>query len=153
MEVMMYPLVLAIHNVVRWVVLIAGVLAVIRAAIALVNKTTWGQIDRALGTLFTSSIDVQFLLGIILYFFLSPITRSAFQGFSEAIGNTSLRFFALVHPVSMLLAVAFTHLGGIQSRKAVTDTARHQKALTWFGLALILILLGIPWMRPLLPRL
>jgi hypothetical protein len=153
MEVMMYPLVLAIHNVVRWVVLIAGVLAVIRAAIALVNKTTWGQIDRALGTLFTSSIDVQFLLGIILYFFLSPITRSAFQGFSEAIGNTSLRFFALVHPVSMLLAVVFTHLGSRQSRKAVTDTARHQNALTWFGLAFILILLGIPWMRPLLPGL
>jgi len=147
----MYPIVLAIHNVVRWVVLIAGAIAVFRAVMGVVNRGAWSGSDRLVGMLYTSSIDLQFLLGLILYLFLSPITHSALQGFGAATGNPNLRFFALVHPFYMIVAVVFAHLGNSLSRKAGSDAARFQRALIWYGLSFVLILLGMPWMRPLLP--
>ena len=149
----MYPIVLAIHNVVRWVVLIAGALAVFRAVAGVVNRGAWSGSDRLVGMIYTSSIDLQFLLGLILYIFLSPITHSAFQSFGSAMGNPSLRFFALIHPFYMVLAVVLAHLGSSLSRKAASDAARFQRALIWYGLSFVLILLGMPWMRPLLPGL
>jgi hypothetical protein len=149
----MYPIVLAIHNVVRWVVLIAGALVVFRAVMGVVNRGAWSGTDRLAGMIYTSSIDLQFLLGLILYIFLSPITHSAFQSFGAAMGNPSLRFFALVHPFYMVLAVVLAHMGSGLSRKAGNDAARFQRALIWYGLSFALVLLGTPWMRPLLPGL
>jgi hypothetical protein len=149
----MYPIVLAAHNIVRWVVLILGVIAVGRALIGWFGRSEWTDTDRRLGVYFTSSIDVQLLLGLVLYLFLSPITREVFRNFGEAMGNPGLRFFGLEHAFYMVLAVIFAHLGSVFSKRASEPAAKFRTAAIWYGLALIVVLLGMPWMRPLLPGL
>ncbi|MGW8251897.1 MAG: hypothetical protein ACWGO1_14745, partial [Anaerolineales bacterium] len=114
----MYPIVLGAHNIVRWVVLILGVIAVGRAIYGWLTKGEWTDTDRRLGVFYTSSIDVQLLLGLILYIFLSPITREVFRNFGEAMGNPGMRFFGLEHALYMILAVIFAHLGSAFSRRA-----------------------------------
>lgn len=149
----MYPILLAVHNIVRWVALILAILAAVRAFIGWFGNRDWTDRDRKIGVYFTSAMDIQLLLGLLLYIFFSPITKAAFQDFGAAMSNEGLRFFALEHAFYMILAVVFAHLGSIFSKRAEEPVKKHRMAAIWFGLSLIIILIGMPWMRPLLPGL
>lgn len=146
----MYEFILALHNITRWAVLIFGILVAARAWLGWLGRREWAPGDRRWGTFFSISLDIQFLLGLILYFFLSPITRAALSNFGAAMGSADLRFFAVEHLLFMVVAVVFGHVGTALSRRAENSTAKYRNAAIWFTLALLLILLGIPWGRPLL---
>ena len=92
-------------------------------------------------------------MGILLYFVFSEITKAALRDFGAAMSNSGMRFFALEHAVFMLLAVVFAHIGSSLSKKAIEDTAKFKRVVLWFGLAVLFVLAGIPWSRPLLPGL
>lgn len=147
----MYTFVLAIHNIMRWVVVILAIVALVRAYWGWFGKRDWTPSDRKAGMFFSISLDVQLLLGLILYFGLSPITRSAIQNLGAAMSNADLRFFALEHFFIMVLAVILVHIGTITSRKAVETVSKHRRAAVWFTLAVLAIIFGMPWVRPLLP--
>lgn len=51
----------------------------------------------------------------------------------------------------MILSVGFAHLGSMLPKKAAMDADKHARAAIFFALALLFLLLGIPWGRPLLP--
>jgi hypothetical protein len=146
----MYSVVLAIHNVLRWVVLILAVVAVVRAYMGWLGKKEWTPADRKVGMFTGMAIDIQLLLGLLLYIFLSPLTRSVFQNFKAAMSVPGIRFFGLEHVLFMVLAVVFAHLGSILPRKVEDALSKHKRAALWFTLMLVVLLLGIPWMRPLL---
>lgn len=147
----MYTFILALHNLVRWVVLILGALAVYRAVAGYTGKREWTSADRKAGVFFGAALDTQLLIGLILYFALSPLTKAALSDFGAAMGDAGLRFFAIEHAAFMLLAVVFAHMGSALAKKAASDTAKHQRALIWYGLAFVVVLLGMPWMRSLIP--
>ncbi|MDX1414914.1 MAG: hypothetical protein R3293_12035 [Candidatus Promineifilaceae bacterium] len=147
----MYNLILIIHNLLRWLVLIFGVLAVIRAFYGWFGKKARAEIDDRLGLGFTVSLDIQLLLGLLLYFFFSPITRTAFQDFGAAMADADLRFFAVEHILMMVIAVVLVHIGRALSRRADSDAGKHKKAAIFFTLGLLVVLAAIPWSRALLP--
>jgi hypothetical protein len=64
-----------------------------------------------------------------------------------------VRFFAIEHALYMILAVVFAHLGSALPRKAEASVSKYKRAAIAFTLALLLVLLGMPWMRPFLPGL
>ncbi|MBE0697782.1 MAG: hypothetical protein IH586_12745 [Anaerolineaceae bacterium] len=148
---MFYPVVLTLHNIVRWLVVIAAILAIVRAINGLAFKRGYTQQDNKVGFWFTITMDIQVLLGILLYFFLSPITMSAMQNFGGAMGNAAVRFYAVEHILIMILALGVAHMGRSFIRKGSTAPEKHRRTLIWFGLAILLVLIGIPWSRPLLP--
>lgn len=147
----MYTFVLAVHNIMRWIVVVLAIVALVRAYWGWFGKREWSLTDRKVGMFFSISMDVQLLLGLILYFGLSPITRSAIQNLGAAMAEAGLRFFALEHFFYMLVAVIVVHVGTTLSRKAVDQVAKHRRAALWFTLAILLILVGIPWSRSLIP--
>jgi uncharacterized membrane protein YhfC len=139
----MYPLLLAVHSLLRWAVLAAGGAAILRALMG--RKHTWTPADDRAGLWFVLAMDVQFLLGLVLYAGVSPITRAAFADFGGAMGNSMLRFWAVEHLFGMLIAVALVHIGRVRIRKATDTARRHRLALIFYGLALAAILASIPW--------
>jgi hypothetical protein len=147
----MYAVVLALHNILRWLVLALGVWALLRAYLGWARSGAWTPLDRTAGLFFTIVFDIQFLLGLLLYFAFSGLTQAALSDFSGAMASTDLRFFALDHPLLMLAAVILAHAGSALSRKASGDRARHQRAAIFYTLSLAAVLLAIPWSRPLLP--
>jgi hypothetical protein len=147
----MYPAVLAIHNILRWVVLFLAILALVSAYRGWFGRREWTSADRKYGLFYTISLDLQLLLGLILYFVLSPLTRVALQDFGSAMANGELRFFALEHFFYMFLAVIFAHVGSITTRRATEGVNKHRRAAIWFTLALVAIILGMPWWRPFIP--
>jgi hypothetical protein len=151
----MYGFILAFHNIFRWVVLIAGILAVGKALLGWFGKKEWGKQDRLLGIVFTSSVDIQLLLGILLYFVYSNWALKAIldKGMSFVMGESQYRFFAIEHLFYMVLALVFAHLGSALPKRVEDEVSKHKRAAIWFSLALLLILAGIPWWRPLIPSL
>jgi hypothetical protein len=149
----MYAFVLAVHNILRWIVLFLLIIALARAFWGWFGKRDWTSTDSRVGTFYSVALDIQLLLGLILYFVLSPITRIAFSDFGAALANTDLRFFVFEHGLMMVLAVIFAHLGVATAKRAAEPVIKHRRAAIWFSLSLIAILLGMPWFRPLLPGL
>lgn len=147
----MYSFILTLHNIMRWLVLIFGVLAVLRGFYGWFGKKEWASIDDRLGLGFTSTMDIQLLLGLLLYFVFSPITKAAFQDMGAAMADASLRFFAVEHLLMMVIAVIIVHVGRALSKRATTDTGKHKRAALLYALGLLLVLASIPWERALLP--
>jgi hypothetical protein len=142
---MLYTIFLITHSIVRWLVVIAALAAVVKAFYGWITKMSWTKIDDQLGIWFTSILDLQLLVGLVLYVFLSPITQTAFSNFGAAMKDTVLRFFAVEHISIMILAVVLAHVGRALSRKAVEPLQKYRWAAIGFGLAVLAILFAIPW--------
>ena len=145
----MYNIFLVFHNILRWVVLIGGLLAVGRAIWGWQGKKEWTPLDSQFGLVFTIGMDVQLLLGLLLYFVLSPITTTAFSDFGAAMSDGNVRFFVVEHIFAMVLAVALVHIGRSRAKKAADALSKHKTAAIFFTIALLVILAAIPWSRPL----
>ena len=145
----MYTGLLHTHNMFRWLVLITLFLAVIFAFAGWFKKLDWNKKDNLSGLLLTIFMDIQFLVGIILYAFVSPVTKAAFSDFGAAMKNADLRFYAVEHILMMVIALVLVHIGRAKSKKATAPWKKHRNAAVFYGIALILILAAIPWDRAL----
>ena len=149
----MYSFVLAVHNILRWVAIILAIVALARAYSGWLGRREWTATDRKIGGFFASAMDLQLLLGLILYIVLSPTTRTAFSNFGAAMRVADVRFFALEHILYMVIAIVCVHIGTAAARKATQAVDKHRQAAIWFSLGGLALLLGMPWFRPWLPGL
>ena len=141
----MYNLVLFAHSWFRWLVLLAALVALARAISGVSTRRPWTPVDDRAGLWLTASLDLQMLLGLVLFIFLSPVTKSGFVDMAAAMKAPDVRFFLADHPVGMIIAIALAHVGRVRIRKAGDSESRHKRALIFFVLALAMILLSIPW--------
>ena len=139
----MYTTLLAFHSWLRWAVLIAALIAAVGER--RVGKRRWTRSDDRAGFWFVNLIDLQMLLGLVMYFFWSPITKEALRNFGAAMDNAGLRFWAVEHVFGMVVAIALAHAGRARTKKLRDDAARHKVAPICFVLALVAILISIPW--------
>ena len=142
----MYTGLLHAHNGFRWLVLAALALATIMALTGWFGGRSWKKSDNVFGLVLLILADVQFLIGLILYV-VSPLRIEAFKDFGAAMQNSTLRFFSVEHALLMVIALAFLHIGRAKTKKAVSYRKKHRAAAIFFSIALILVLIGIPWDR------
>ncbi len=139
----MYTTVLIIHSWVRWIALIAAV----GTTLAAVRGKTAGATSLAdrWGLAAMMALDIQLLLGLLLYFVISPNMKAILDNFGGAMKDPGLRFWAVEHTASMFAAIALAHVGRVLARKAPTPAAKRTRLLICFGIATLLIILGMPW--------
>ena len=152
----MYPTVLMLHSVLRWVILLAGLLAVARACAGWSGARSWTGADNRAGIWFTAALDLQLLVGLLLYLALSPLTEVAMGDPAAAMQNSGLRYWLVEHPLGVFVGLVFAHVGRVRIRRASTDATRHKVAAIFFGIALVAVLASTPWpgtpnARPLFP--
>ncbi len=141
----MYTPLLFIHSWLRWIVILSGLAALGGAVGGVSARRAWLPVDNLRLKIFGMSLDVQLLIGLILYVFLSPVTESGFADMRLTMRDPILRFFVVEHITGMLVAVALTHIGRVRVRKASDAVARHRTVLIFIGLAMVALLLSIPW--------
>ena len=132
----MYTGLVHLHNLLRWVVLIALLIVIIK----LVLKQDALKFSKVL----LMSAHTTLLLGLYQYFFGSvgfQLIKSAVGGMKEVMKDAASRFWAIEHAFSMILAIAFITIGHIKYKK----TGKSNPSLVFFVLALVLILLMTPW--------
>ncbi len=136
---MLYTFFLEFHNLLRWVVVVAGIVAIATAAAA--GKGAWTPRLAHVSRVFTISVDVQFLVGLVLYLVLSPITTGAFSNMSAAMQSSPIRFFVVEHALGMLVALILVHIGASRGRKKESP----RQALIFWVIAVVVVLAAIPW--------
>ena len=143
------------HSLLRWIVILACFWALARVWSGFFGRAEWTRKDQTAGLVFTSLLNLQFLLGLVLYA-ISPITRSALSNFAAAMKDSALRFYAVEHFAGMLLAVVVAQIGYSISKRAATDRGKFLRAAALYSIAGLIILASIPWPfmkygRPLFP--
>jgi len=139
----MYTIVLALHSWIRWIALVATVgvtFAALRGQAHSDNSVSdrWGMFA-------TMALDIQMLLGLLLYLAVSPFMRPILSNFGAAMKDPATRFWAVEHVTMMFGAIILAHAGKVLARKAKSDQTKRTRLLVCFGLATILIFAGMPW--------
>ena len=132
-----------LHNLIRWAVLFFGVWTLFSAISGVVAKRIYTSSDNRSSFFFTLSCDIQLLLGLILYFANSWFDR--LKDLGNNMKDPYNRFFSLEHALLMIIAWILVHVGRVSVKKALTPAAKHKRAMLFFGLAILLILVSIPW--------
>jgi hypothetical protein len=143
-----FPYLLLVHGAWRWAVLGLGVAAVALALCGLLQKLSWEPRTALMARLFAIAVDSQVLMGAALYLTLRPLTTVALKEVDAPVSSD--HFIGLDHAAVMTAALIVVHVGAVKVRRASSDAARHRRALLSYGLALLLIVIGMPWWRPLL---
>lgn len=131
------------HSGFRWLILLLVVVVIIKSLVGLISKGRYSKFDKILGSATVGIIDLQFLLGLILYFFYSPFTKS----FSFDMSNAEERFWSVEHLAMMFLAIAAAHVGKVKATKSSQDSSKFRFQLIFFAISLALMIMSIPWDR------
>ena len=147
----MYPVVLGMHNLLRWAIIGAGLWAVVLVWRGWLGRSPWTGREALAARLFTGLLDLQLAVGVLLYAVFSPLTRQAFRNMGAAMRDAPVRYFLVEHVVMMLAAIVAAHVGMVLVRRATSDAQRYQRAAIWLGIALAAVIGFVPWARPLVP--
>jgi hypothetical protein len=118
------------HSGWRYIVLLMLVLVIIKALIGLFSRGRWGGLDEWLNRLTPISIDIQFLLGLILW-----IIQQRWTG-----GDPTASW---EHPVTMIIASVVAHGAQRRVKSASTDAAKFQAATIGYIIAGLIVALGV----------
>jgi hypothetical protein len=135
--------VLAVHSIVRWAVLLFGIWTVLNAITGLTTKRAFSKNDNISNLLFMIFCDIQLLFGVFLLV-MGPWLDMFQFGMGEVMKNKVSRFFIIEHGVMMIIAWVLVHVGRVAVKKTA-EPRKHKTMLIYFGIALLLILISIPW--------
>lgn len=141
-----YNLYLIAHSHLRWPVWVGGLLAVLFALVARASGKP-NKLGNFMEVFYVGLLDLQMVAGVILYF-LSPIRAAAYQNISGSLSN-EMGFFAFLHPLLMIGAIAAAHIGRAKSKR-ISDVRKQKSVVFWYFLiSFVLLNAGFPWWRPL----
>jgi hypothetical protein len=135
----MYNGILHAHSGLRWLVLLFLVISIIQAFVNRGNAEIKSS-DKRFPLLTLITVHTQLLLGFVLYFISPKVVFSA-----EAMKDSILRFFLVEHLFGMLVAIILITIGYSKFKKAETPSPMWSKILVFYTIALIIILISIPW--------
>ncbi len=147
----LYPALLAFHNLNRTFVLLALLAAVGVALAGWLGRREWTDDRRRFAVIAVGLMDLQLLVGGILYG-ISPLTRAAMASMKEAMRDPALRFYAVEHGVTMLVALVVGHVVAVRLKRIPAEN-RFRLMAIGLGVTLVLVLLRMPFDRSWFPRL
>ena len=136
--------VLVLHNLLRWAVLLFGLLTIVKAIGGLSSNRLYNNGDNKVNLFFMISCDIQLIIGVAL-FIKNGWFNELKTGMANVMKDPYDRFFSVEHAAMMILAWILVHIGRTSVKRAATDRTKHRKSLIFFGVALLLILASIPW--------
>lgn len=118
---------LATHSHLRWLILIAALVAILKFAWGWLRGGTFQRLDRILASSFSGLMDLQALLGLILL-----IWNGVISGFP---------MFRIEHTVTMIVAAVVAHLGVLW--KNADDKKRFRNSMFIIIDTLIIVYIGV----------
>jgi cytochrome c biogenesis factor len=138
----MYIVVLILHSWLRWAAFGAGILAVLAHRGSAADDG--GRAERW-GLIFMMTLDIQMLLGLVLYLVLSPTTMAILENFGGAMRDPAARFWAVEHETMMMFAVVVVHVGRVLARKAASPAIKRSRMMLCLIAALVAMVVATPW--------
>lgn len=142
---MLYLSILILHNLMRWVTLIAAIWALYRAYRGWFGARPWTPDDQRAGRRFALALSLQLLIGGVFYCLPESMAQLAWTNLDAVMREPSLRFFVIEHSVQMFVALSLAHMGSALARRGRSDTDRHRRAALFFSVSLLVAFAAIPW--------
>jgi len=127
----MYNFLTMAHSGWRYLALLALAIAVIKFLIGWLGNGGWSKLDRQIGLFTTILVDIQLLLGLILW---------AVGAGMGLVGANITR--TVEHPVWMIIAIAVMHIGQSRTKKAADGDKARTASITFIVTGL-LVALGV----------
>ncbi len=149
---------LSLHNLLRWVILLALLYAIIFSWKALSTKSAFTGGNRKAALILLISSHLTLLIGLYQWLFgrFGLISTSLPPG-TVLMKDKFYRFYWVEHPFGMVLAIALITIGYSTVKKGTLTAGLGKKAFWLFLIALLVLLATIPWPgrpdigRPLFP--
>jgi hypothetical protein len=140
----MYPTLLVLHSLFRWLVLGTLIFSIYRAYVGFTKNKTFSKSDNSLRHWTATTAHVKFIIGITLYT-KSPLIKYFLGNFKETIHVWETSFFGIIHSLLMLTSVVLITIGSAFAKRKKTDKEQCKTMLLWFSVALLIIFIAIPW--------
>jgi hypothetical protein len=118
---------LMIHSILRWLIVIIGLVVVVKFLAGWAQKKAFSKMDRGLSAGFSGLMDLQMLLGFI-YFFVTGL------------GGAGFPLFRIEHMGTMLVAAVIAHAPAMFRKR---DVNPHLVGLLAVVGALVLVVIGV----------
>lgn len=132
--------VLVLHNLMRWVVVVVMVYALIRMFMGVFQRRDFTEQDRKSLSWFAISMDIQLLIGLVLY-----VANGWWSTLPGGMGQSAVRFFAIEHFFLMFVALVLAHLGVLFTRRAQAAASKFKRGAIFTTVAALAIFFAIPW--------
>lgn len=149
----MYLTVLTLHSWNRWLTLALAITATINAFMHAPPVIDGRARGSRWDTFFMAALDLQMLLGLLLYFGLSPYSTEAMNNPSSALKSATLRFWGFEHEILAFAAMIAVRVGRVfATRSNAPPESRQRRRLVCFAAALVTLLAAAfaehrPWFR------
>jgi thiosulfate reductase cytochrome b subunit len=140
----MYPYLLVFHSLFRWLVLASLLFAIYKAYTGYFHNRPFTKSDNAIRHWTATIAHIQLITGIILYI-KSPVVQYFWSNPGEAFHYSDTAFFGLYHFILMLTSVMVVTIGSALAKRKPADREKFKIMLIWFGIALFIIFIAIPW--------
>ena len=152
----MYSGLVFLHSIWRWAVLISLVCSIATGFHGLYSRRIFGRWDNAARHWTATIAHIQLVLGIMLYT-QSPLVKIYWRQIGGGGAVPDILFFAVIHALLMLGAIVLITVGSALAKRRPTNEESFRTMAVYFTIALILIIISIPWpfsplaQRPLFP--
>ena len=141
---MIYPILLLVHNALRWLVLV-GLLASLGGSVwGWLRARPYQRIAQTLRVATTSLAHTQLLVGFYLYT-KSPIVKYFWKFHPPYHEAPEFSFFGLIHIGLMLTSIVVMTIGSSKAKRQASAGEKFKTTVIYFGISLLLIFIAIPW--------
>jgi hypothetical protein len=135
-----------LHNLLRWVILILLVISIIKSYSGWQQKKVFKPADKKTWLFTLIAAHITLLIGLYQWLFgrYGVFVTSLPAGVS-VMKDKFYRFFWVEHPTGMIISIILITLGYGMAKKSVSDVTKFKKAFWYFTIALLVILITVPW--------
>jgi hypothetical protein len=142
----MYTGSLYLHSFLRWVILLLALLAIFKSYAGMRSPKPFTAGDKKTGLFLMIAAHTELLIGIYQWT-VGPwgLKNIESLGFGAVMKDPVARFYGVEHLTGMLIAIILITIGRGVSKKNIPDSSKHKKTFWYFLIALLIILLSVPW--------
>ena len=134
----MYPTILEIHSILRYVIFVLIAVLIIKHLAGWLNRSPFLKFDNILSTVTVSTIHLQLIIGLVLYF-ISPLV--SFKG--QVMQNEVMRYYTVEHIFMMLIAVVLFTVGRVKLKKKEDPVIKHREGFVYNMTGVLIIVLTL----------
>ena len=140
----MYSILLTVHSLVRWLVVVTMSTTTILALRGYFGKRLFQKLEDTSRFWTVTIAHLQLTIGVLLYG-LSPVTTLSWKNPESFEWINDFTFFSILHSILMVTSVVLLTVGSAFIKRNTNSRDKFKTMLFWFGIALIILLIAIPW--------
>lgn len=140
----MFDILLPVHSLFRWLVLVSLLYSIYFSGRGYFPGWQFSKYHDGIRHWTATIAHIQLVLGILLYT-KSITVKAYFSGLVDSTARMESLFFGVIHISSMLAAIVLITICSAKAKRKNESNEKFKTMLIWFSIALLIIILAIPW--------